>query len=48
MSGKRTKALRTEALNMGLDLTTLMIKGIGQSNLFRRIKKDYKCKIQAK
>ena len=41
MSGRRTKLLRSQALDMGFNLTTVQINGKGLPNLFRRIKKNY-------
>lgn len=41
MSGKRTKLLRKQALNFGIDIKTLQIAGSGIVNRFRKIKKYY-------
>ena len=41
MSGKRTKQLRKQALAEGTDIHTVCIKGQGEPNKFRQIKKKY-------
>ena len=41
MSGKRTKLLRKEALETGVDIYTTQIAGRGRPNAFRKIKEYY-------